>query len=281
MRRDKTELEHIGLNFEGTVRGRLLRDIPVVDHPKEWPKYARFEIWEDGRDFHIVATTANSIKVEGLVTDLIAAGDELIVRDSGAIDGNYTAAGGNTYSLGITTFPVVEAVGTPTLGEDSTLSTRVVRPSVQWQTFPIVALTATGANGSLTVADPSSFYPPIPICECDMFLKGDSVLIQNSAGGVNDGLWKCRADYTVASAQRTIYLDGYLNPIASGSLGQIILQLPPPQRVAGYGMAVLRWYRAELLADSIVHCRRIDARGDWYEIIAADIGPDDVTPPYI
>lgn len=272
MIRDKTEIKSLGLDSEGTVRGRLLRGI-ITDDPKNWPKYARFEIWEDGRDFPLISTTSTTLVVEGDVTEYVAAGDEILVRDSAAADGTYTVGTPISYASGLTTITVDGPVSSGTITDASVASIRVVRPS-RWQTFNIQAQT-TGANGTITIIGVTGYGPPTqPICECDMFLIGDEVLIAGSTDGINDGLYNCRADFTDDSGQRTIYLDGFLN--AAATLGQVTLQLPPPQRVKGYGMAVLRWYRAELLADCIVHARPIDSRGRWFEIIAADVGPDDI-----
>ena len=274
----KSDFKSPGHDFDGTVRGRLLRNITVPDDPKNWPKYARFEIWGDGRDFHLTGSGSNSLIVEGDVTELVVAGDVITVRDSGAANGSYTAAGGNSYGLGLTTFPVVESVPSPTIVEDSTASVSAVNFS-RWQLHPILSITSTGTASEIKIAQLSSYQPPaVPICECDMFLTGDSVRIRNSGGAINDGDWTCRADFTEAGGLRSVFLEGYLNPVVSGSLGQLVLLLPPPQRVVRYGRAVQRWYRAELLADAIVHGRPIDQRGEWYEIIAADIGPDDVIP---
>lgn len=283
-RRVKTDPPQLGPPSEGTVRGQLrLRPSQsqylISDRAKDSPNYGRFEIWEDGRDFELTAITSTTLVVTGDVVDYLAAGDEIEVLDSGSANGTYLVQAGTTYSDPSTTINVDGPVGSFTAGDTpratirftKTLPNRPHRDQVR----TIVGLTA-GDDGEIQIIIPSP-DPDGPLCGCNMFLIGDDVLIKGTADGLNDGEWKCRADYIDAAGQRTIKLTGYVN--AGGTGGTVTLLLPPPQRIKQYGKLVLRMARVIIPTGAICWGRRIDQRGNWYEVICGDPLSSDPLPP--
>lgn len=298
MRRDKSELIDPGLDVEGTTRGVLTRDV-VTDDPLQWPRYAPMLVLEEGRDFRLVGATSTTLTIRGVLSLLdsgdhrfaFAAGDVIQVVNAGAANGTYTVAG-TTFNGGVpgtTTITVAETVGTATLVAFSrsalTTFSRVTTPTIRWPTWLSYAIQSqtTGATPNVTVMHPIGFLPTdSPVCECDMFLMHDLVEITGSYQGLNDGIRIVRANYTQTGSTsgdtRTIYLDGYLNVIPGGQpLGTIRLVMPPPLRLkpgtllTDYRRAVMRWYRALAKDGAAIQARRIDERGDWSDMSAADI----------
>jgi len=288
MFRDKANLNDVGLDNEGTIRGALLYEL-APDDPLQWPEFAPFQQLEYGRDFQLVETGANTLTIRGLQSLLssgdlrfaFAEDDVIEVLGAGGANGSYTVVSTAMTTVTIlgspvnaTEITVAEAVPASTLDDDS----RVTTPTVRWPdwiTFDIQSLATTGANGAVTITDPTGSLPvDCPHSAEFMFLNHHPVQITGSAGGVNDKVMRCRTDFTEAGGVYTIYLDGYINNIASGSLGSITALQPPPLRQCSgrYRLAVNRWYRATLQARSLVQCRLIDQRGDFAEICGADIG---------
>lgn len=280
-RRSKREALPIG-EAEPQIRwGRLLAEI-ISDDPTQRPSFKRVELLGDGREFRLRSVTSTTLVVDGDVRQLIAAGDVIDVENAGSANGSYVIQSGSSYNSGTdrTTINVDGPVGSATINDTYPFRSRASITPVRWEAYWSGAITAisSGANGTVGVLD-STLGDDVHLCDCDMFLIGQQVQISGSAGGVNDGLWNVRADYTFASATRTIYLDGYVNAIASGSLGTIRLIGPPPQRVVAYGQAILRAQRLTIPAGAIVPLARDSTRGNFWSIITPDAGPSDAGDP--
>lgn len=195
------------------------------------------------------------------------------VSGCGGADGIYTIFG-TSYASGNTTIIVSEAIPSGTAGGDLVILRSLVQPAIYPDSRLTYAITALGVAdpGSVTIGDPSLVLSGSdPIDPDDMFLEGMLVEITGSEDGLNDGVFKCRKAFTDNGSTITIWLDGEIVS-TSAPLGEITLKVPPPLRVTGKSMAVLRWYRASLYARAIVHTLPPDGDG-WCEIVAADIGP--------
>jgi hypothetical protein len=266
------------------VRGRLLKEL-ISDRPQDWPKFSRLEIFGRGREFRLRSNTSGALIVDENVTELIAVGDRIDVENAGdAANGRYTIAAGATYNSGTrrTTIPVVETVGLAVINDTYPFRSRASISAVRWPAYISGDIqTMNVASGNITLLD-STLGDDDHICDCDMFLLGHRVRITGSAGGVNDRVWICRADYTVASALRTVKLDVTdipLEAITSGSLGTATLILPTPRRVIGYGLAYLSCQRLTIPAGAIVSAYHDASSEGYYEIITPDAGPSDAGDP--
>lgn len=229
----------------------------------------------------ITATTSIMLTLTGDVRPEAITGHFVVVESAGSANGTYTIFGVNPELVsGKTQVTVAEAVGASTLTGSSTATilrsvlTTTIRPDSRL-TYAISSVGA-GDPGSITIADPSSSLGgDDPICACDMFLEGQSVIVEGTSGGDNDGVFKCRKAFTDNGSTITVYLDGV---VVSSTGGTMTLKVPPPLCVKSKAMAVNRWYRVSLSEGAIVHTLPPD--GDrWCEIIAADVGPSDPAEP--
>ena len=286
MIRDKSEIKSLGLDdSDGTVRGRLLADV-VSDDAQSWPKYRRFGIFDEGREWRVIARTATTLTVAGDQRDFVIVDDTLnltrVIATSPFSSTPLTVslrtmAFNSTSQQYETTFTFLEAVPALSLDRGDFLNIATIRPA-HFQIFNIQSLVA-GANGGAVITDPDNvLVSEDPIYKRDMFLVGD--LVEISGSDVNDGLYECRADFTDNGSTITVHLDGFINTPA-GALGQLTLHLPPPQRVVATGRAVLEWYRAALTKGCDVQCRVPTTRQRWFTIIGADIGRSDEVEPDI
>jgi hypothetical protein len=280
-RRSKRETLPIG-EAERQIRwGRLLAEI-ISDDPTQRPSFKRVELLGDGREFRLRSVTSTTLVVDGNVTELIAVGDSIDVENAGSANGSFVVQSGSAYNGGTdrTTINVDGPVGSATINDTYPFRSRASITPVRWESYWSAAITAigSGANGTVDVLD-STLGDDVHLCDCDMFLRDQQVQISGSAGGVNDKIFNTRLDYSVSGATRTIYLDGYVNAIASGSLGTITLLGPPPQRVVGYGQAILRAQRLTIPAGALVPLFRDSTRNNFWSIITPDAGPSDAGDP--
>jgi len=299
MKRDKSDITSLGLDAEGTVRGRMLGDV-VTDDAQLWPKKQRFGILAPGWEWPIVAavsgTPSSTITVAFDQRDFVSVGDTLnltrvIVSEAFAsrpfVVTSIAYAFSGAHNQYETTFTVTGTIGALALdGGDyvnlAPLAGAVfpIRPAA-WQSFPILSQT-TGANGSLVINKPADILPSdAPWEPTEMFQADDVVLITGSENAINDGEWTCRAAFenNTPSGFATVPLRGYVNA-TGGDLGTVTMLLPSPLRVVAIGRVVLRAYRYWLLARSLVRARLIDQQHELYEIvIPADIGASDAPAP--
>ena len=294
MIRSKTEIASLGLDDDGTVRGRLLSLAPnplETDDAQQWPRYKRFAIFGPGREWEIIdatpGTPSSTIVVAGDQSDFVIEGDEVnitrVIVSELFTSTAYTvtavvAAYNSGHAQYETTITVTGTIASLELDRGDFLNTKTIRPA-SYQVYAISSFT-TGANGTVTITDPQNvLVSGDMLCAADMFMCEDLVEISGSEGAINDGYYECRLDRTDNGSTITVHLDGYLNSVSGGAKGNLTLHLPAPRRVIGTGRAVLSWYRTSLRAGSIVHCRAIDTRNRWFEVIAADIGPSDFVEP--
>lgn len=226
----------------------------------------------------ITAQTGTTVTATGNVRPEAVTGHVINITNTGAANGRYTIFNA-VLSAGNTVITHNEAASLGTVGGSSAIT--ILRSLLQHTIHPdarliyTISSMTTGANGTVTIPDPDeTLLFDDPICACDMFLEGHTVIIEGSTGGVNDGEYKCRRDFLDNGATITIYLDGTL--AAAATPGTITLKVPPPIIAVSKALAVFRWYRAELLAGSIVHTLPPDGDG-FHDIIASDLGPS--TPP--
>lgn len=283
--RNPFDIRHTG-ERRNYVRGRLLKEL-ISDRPMDWPKFGRLEIFGRGREFRLRSTTSGTLVVDEDARAYIEAGDRIDVENAGdAANGRYTIAVGATYNSGTnrTTIPVTGTVGLSVISDTYPFRSRASISAVRWPAYISGDIqTMDAAIGNITLVE-STLGDDDHICDCDMFLKGHRVRITGSAGGVNDRVWICRADYTVAAGVRTIKLavtDIPLQAITSGSLGTATLILPTPRRVIGYGLAYLSCQRLTIPAGAIVSAYYDPSSEGYYEIITPDAGPSDAGEPEI
>jgi hypothetical protein len=289
MRRVKTELISPGQPIEGTLRGRLFGPV-ISDDPQSWPRYRRLAIFDEGFEWPIIDADASSVTLRGSAAFALLADDVVNLTRVMAAEAfqstPFTVVGSVAAFNAIagqfeTVVTLVETVPTLALDGGDWLNMETIR-AAPFQKATISSV--DDVNRDIVVPqvdDVSDLVTGLTtmICACDMFLADDEVTISGTPGGVNDGRFKCRSDFTNSPGITTIHLDGSLAASAGGGL--ITLHLPPPLRVVATGRAVLRWYRVALEAGAIVHCRRIDTRGNWWEIVSPDFGPSVPVEPDI
>ena len=292
MIRHKSEFASLGLDADGTVRGRLLSEL-LNDDAQRWPKYRRFGIFAEGFEWQVIRATSNTIVIDDTssaatrylgLSDLILPGDTInltrVIASEPFTSTPFTVTAA-TIALNVgsgryeTTITVVEAVSDLADDNGNFLNLATIRPMF-WQTYAIASHT-TGASGDVVINDPADVLTGEDPWSCaDLFLCEDLVQIAGSQAAINDGLYECRADFEVNGdgITITVKLDGWLNAIAPGdALGTLTFLPPPPKRVVATGKAVLPWYYPVLYAGSIVHCRAIDTRHRWFEILQSEQGP--------
>ncbi len=285
-RRSKTDAPSAAHPDDGTVRGRLLSDL-VSDDLRRTKKYKRFGIFSEGREWEVIAATAgtptSTLVVAGDQRDFVLIGDTLnltrviATAKFSSIPYVVTAV---SYDGGTeqTTFTVTGTIASLELDGGDFVNTERLRHA-SYCVYDIADLTL-GEDGSVEIADPDTVITAgDPICACDMFLVEDLVEITGSEDGINDGLYDCRADFTDNGDTITVHLDGYLNDVGAGAKGQLILHLPPLDRVTDTGRAVLEWWRASLSAGSNIQCRKPLTRNRWFVIVGADLGPSTAPEP--
>ncbi|MFM9964419.1 MAG: hypothetical protein ACKV2Q_24720 [Planctomycetaceae bacterium] len=287
MNREKSEIKSLGLDDEGTVRGRLLGDVQT-DDPQRWPKYRRFGIFGEGFEWEVVSATGTTLTVAYDRSDFIRVGDTidltrvLAAEPFASTPFTVTAvvvAFNSTTSRDETTVTLLEAVPTLTIDGGDFLSTGTIWPA-DWQVYEIQSQTS-GLPGDVVIVNPNGVIGENdPWCACDLFLCEDLVRIDGSFESANDGLAECRADFTDNGGTITVKLAGYLNAIAPGNpLGTLTFLPPPPRRVIGIGRAVMSMSRAMIFTGNNVACREIDTRNRWFEILSADNGPSAPAQP--